>query len=141
MLVCWYAQLPRDQQAYVNRLFFNPGDNTNVFASVAYPLVTPASPLQFMQLARLNSTMGVIVYRNPNKDWMISSALIDVTNPLQLIIYPTTVLSAGSPLAFGLSLSVTATSASRLVYAYNDGFNQPYVQDAGVYGSSIVLGT
>ena len=122
------------------RLYFNPGDNANVFTTVAYPIVTPSSPLQFMQLARLNATFGVIVYRNPNVNWQVQTALID-TSSGQIAVLPMTVVSPGSIVPYGLSVGVTAVAADRLVYAYNDGFSQAYVQDAGVYGSSIVLGT
>ena len=114
----------------------------NIFTTVSFPIVTPGSPLQFLDLARLNSTFGVIMYRDPNSNWKISAALVDTTGASgsAILVLPAVVLHPGTGRLFGLGIGIDATAADRITFSYNDAYNQAYVQDAGVYGPSIVLG-
>ena len=132
-------QLPRDGNAYIRRLYFNTNDNVNIYTTASIPLVAPSAPLQYLQLARLNSTFGVIVYRNPNDNWKVWTSVID-TSGSQLVVWPATMVNPGTGKGFGFGVSVAAVAPDRLVFSYNDANSQAFVQDASVCGTSVVLG-
>lgn len=134
--------MPRDQNAYIRKLYFNTGDNVNILVTVSYPIATSTLPLVNLKLARLNSTFGVVMYRNPNNNFQLSAALVDTSGASgsAIVIWPATSLSSGTGKSFGLFVNVDTVRSDRMVFVYNDGYNQAYVQDAGVYGSTIVLG-
>ena len=134
------AQLPRNRNAYVTLLYFNPGDAVDVLTSVQFPILPSATPLVNLQLARLNATLGVVLYRNPTSNYALSASLVSVTGTTALTIWPATVVNPGTAQTFGLSVSMAALAVDRLVFVYNDGYNNGYIQDAGVFGTSVVVG-
>lgn len=66
-------------------------------------------------------------------------SLID-TSGSTVVVWPPTQASSGTTKTFGLHLDLATVAPDRLAVTYNDGYGHAYVQDAGVFGSNIVLG-
>ena len=134
--------MPRDQNAYTNILYFNPGDAVDVYASVQAPLVTPAAPLVNLQLTRLNSTAAVIVYRNPTAGYAVyASLLLAAGGSGNLpVVFPVTQILPSTPLSYGLPVFTAAVQPDRFAFVYIDSTGLPWVYDMGVSGVSLVLG-
>ena len=135
----WAVQLPRDQQGYLRKLYFNAGDNVNIFNSVSVPMVNPNSPLQYLQLTRLNSTFAVVLYRDPNANRQIYAALVDNSGFLPVML-PPVLINTGTQNLAGLGVGIASVQPDRLAILFTDANQIPYVQDCGVSGSSLVLG-
>lgn len=133
-------QLPRNAASYVQLVYFNPGDSVDAYLTVPFPLVSPSAPLVGMQLAQLNGTFAVIVYRNPNSNYQLSASLLSVTGTTSVTVWPAVMISPGSPQFYGLNVSIAAVAADRVVVSYQDAFNNAYIVDAGIFGTSVVLG-
>jgi hypothetical protein len=121
-------------------LSFNVGDNNNVVVSSSVPILTSASPLQFLQLTRLNSTFAVLLYRDPKNGWQLSASLIDNSGAFYPTVLPPMVIHPGSTKPFGLQSFTAAVAPDRLALVYTDAVGQPWVYDVGVSSGSLVLG-
>jgi hypothetical protein len=60
------VQNTRDNTAVVRVLAFPAADNVALTQFPSNPIVVPAVPMSSISLARLSSTRGVLVYRNPS---------------------------------------------------------------------------
>lgn len=135
----------QEQSSRVQELFFDV--STNDFLTVRkYPAVDLAQsgPAEFTHthVARLDDTRAVVVFRSPQEDNAVRAAVVDVsTDQPNVGIFAT--VNSGMPNTDAnalLRVSVTCPAHNRVGFAFLDADMRPVFVDAGVYGSSIVVG-